>query len=391
MKKALAMTVSSLCFLLFSIPSVADAEPVPSAEQAVEEEKIESKNKSGSTDDGKSSDDKKSGLVPLAIPYYMPETSFGIGFYLLYYNNPDPANPEIRPNEISLYGAVTLKEQLSVGISTDRYFRGRDFKLSGAVEFSRFPDLFWGVGPDTKEDSDEKFTSITENVRGSFLFEVYRNILIGPCYKFINDYMQKTKIGGLLRRGDIPGSDGTMISGPGINFNWDTRDHTFFPLKGFYIDIKAYVNRKEIGSEYNFSKLEIDMRKFFQIYKEHVIGIQGMSEITFGTVPFQAMTRLGGEMMMRGYYQGRFRDTNFIAFQTEYRFPIYWRFAGVLFGSLGQVASKADEFSIHNLKVAWGTGIRFIADKSEHIPIRLDIGFDRELNPNFYFIVKEAF
>ncbi len=334
---------------------------------------------------------KESGLVPFALPFYMPETSWGIGWALLYYDNADNTDPDHKPNEVSLYGAVTLNNQVSVGISTERYLRGRDYKLSGRVDFSKFPDLYWGVGPDTDEDADEKFTGITFKIEGSFLFKIARSLYLGPAFLFMNDTMREREDGKLLDAGTVPGSDGTYSSELGVNLNWDRRDSIFFPRRGFYLDLRALAGRKEAGSEYSFSEFKIDVRRFFQIDGSHVIGIQGMAELRGGTVPFQSMTRLGGDMMMRGYYQGRFRDRNFAAAQAEYRFPVVWRFTGSVFGGVGQVAAAPEELFEGELKTAFGLGLRFIADTAQHVPLRLDMGLDRDFNPNFYLIIKEAF
>jgi len=94
---------------------------------------------------------------------------------------------------------------------------------------------------------------------------------------------------------------------------------------------------------------------------------------------------------MRGYPDNKFKDNNYLAGQVEYRFPVYWRFGGTVFGSAGEVAHRIRDFSVKATKLAFGLGLRCVVDTQEHIPFRLDVAFDPSLNPNVYFGLLEAF
>jgi hypothetical protein len=93
---------------------------------------------------------------------------------------------------------------------------------------------------------------------------------------------------------------------------------------------------------------------------------------------------------MRGYYWGRFRDENYFAVQGEYRFPLFWRFEGAIFGAIGQVAPDIDEFSFDNLKAAAGGGLRLVWSKKQHINVRFDVGVSED-DTKFYVSGMEAF
>jgi outer membrane protein assembly factor BamA len=103
------------------------------------------------------------------------------------------------------------------------------------------------------------------------------------------------------------------------------------------------------------------------------------------------MGLLGGSYWMRGYYYGRYRDKNMVTFQTEYRFPLFWRFGGVAFAGLGDVAPEFKKFNTKTIKWTFGTGLRFTFDAQEKINARLDFGFGNDGNFGFYAMVVEAF
>lgn len=93
---------------------------------------------------------------------------------------------------------------------------------------------------------------------------------------------------------------------------------------------------------------------------------------------------------MRGYPEGRYRDDIAVQGQLEYRFPIVWRFGGVVFGAAGQVASSIAEIDLSGLPLAGGIGLRFAVNPEENINIRIDLAFTRE-GPGFYVNLREAF
>lgn len=342
---------------------------------------IESKNKN-KTD---------SGFVPFIIPFYSPETGWGVGGTILYYNDTNFNGNNSRLNEIQVYGAATENYQKAAGLKTERYYNNESYKLKAQIEADKWPDKFWGIGPNVKKDNEEDYTDSTLYINISLMRKIINNVYIGPLYRYRKIKMDKKENDGLLSSDEILGNDGKITSGPGIVFNWDKRDKIYFPLNGFNFETIASSYLKQLGSEYNYYKFEFNHRHFIQLYNYHVIAFQVKTQFSHGDVPFQSLYKMGGREIMRGIYSGRYRDKNHIALQTEYRFPILWRFGGVIFGSMSQVAPEIKDFNDDNIIYAWGFGLRFIADKKKHINFSLDVGFNNNYEESIYLTVKEAF
>ena len=81
------------------------------------------------------------------------------------------------------------------------------------------------------------------------------------------------------------------------------------------------------------------------------IDIQEQS-LTGGQSPFYLLPALGSDEMMRGYYNGRYRDRNFIAGQTELRYRLSDRIGIVGFLGTGEVAHSSFSVSTLNLITA---------------------------------------
>jgi outer membrane protein assembly factor BamA len=132
------------------------------------------------------------------------------------------------------------------------------------------------------------------------------------------------------------------------------------------------------------------VRKYQPLFGSHGIAVRLAAEVLTGDVPFFAMAEIGGANLLRGIYAGRFRDRTMLAIEAEYRFPIVWRFGGVVFGGFGEVAPSAAALVHQRPHPAAGAGIRFSIDGDERVNARLDAGFSED-DWGIYFMVGEAF
>lgn len=333
---------------------------------------------------------KSSVLVYLPLVFYTPETGLSGGAMAIIFSNLSSNNHEVRPSKTGITAFYTQKKQYKINAYTETYLQGDNGKLHISSSYSEFPDKFWGIGQNTSDEMEESYTLLEFTTFGSFLWKVYSHLQIGPYYRFSRLKITETEKNGLLDTGNILGSDGTTVSGAGIEFSWDTRDNIFWPLKGNLLQLRQIVHRKEIRSNENFSQMDLDFRQFVQLFKQHVFAIQYKMIISNGDVPFQLLPKLGGSTIMRGCYEGRYIDKNYIALQGEYRLPIYWRFSGVLFGSVGQVAPGLKEFNVNDAKTAYGVGIRYAWIVEQKVNIRLDVGIS-DYGIGYYLKFQEAF
>ena len=331
------------------------------------------------------------GIVPVVLPFYTPDTSGGAGFYVIFYSRGEDGRASKQPDDLALYGSYTLKNQASFGGEYNFHLKDLPVNLTGQAEVSSSPSKFWGIGPGASEDAEESYSSSNLILKPSFLVRLSDRVSLGPMidYKYIR--IRGTDRGGLLESGSVPGAEGTTIFGGGLRLTVDFRDSAYYPQSGGYFDVQATTHRTEIGSSENFTLLDIDGRYFIGFGEDRVLAFQTLLTLSGGNVPFEAMNGLGGSNMLRGLLGSRYLDRNQAAGQAEYRFPLFWRFAGVVFGGLGTVADEPGKLCSEDVKPTWGFGLRYIVDRAEHIAFRLDFGFDEKNRLSCYFLVKEAF
>lgn len=97
---------------------------------------------------------------------------------------------------------------------------------------------------------------------------------------------------------------------------------------------------------------------------------------------------LGGESIMRGYYQGRYRGAVFGAMQAEYRLTLWNWLGAAFFGGAGRVTANSNEKNI--LHPTYGGGLRIRIDKKENVNLRFDYA-KGDYSDGFYVSFGEAF
>jgi outer membrane protein assembly factor BamA len=212
----------------------------------------------------------------------------------------------------------------------------------------------------------------------------------GLHLEFLSLNLLETEIGGRLASGTITGSRGGKLSALGLFSKWDSRDNTFSAGKGTYCALFLNFFAKALGSDFTFTQVLLDARKYFPLGRASVLAVQGVCKSAWGQIPFQTLPMFGGLNLLRGYYEGRYRDKSMLALQAEYRLPIWRRFGLCAFAGLAQVQPKPGLLALGEFHSAGGIGLRYKFNLRENLNIRLDVGFAGP-SPAFYLTFAEAF
>jgi len=338
----------------------------------------------------KQKEEKKSGIVALPVVFYTPETKLAFGAGGIYYFPLTSDETVDRPSSIAFSGAYTQKKQSYVELNPDFYL-GHGYHIQAVLRYSNFPDQFYGVGNATSVHLEEPFTSKYWSLNVEALKQVHGPLNAGLQYNFDSTRLTKVEEGGLLESGDIPGSGGGTVSGLGPFMTYDSRDSIFFPTKGSYHLFSAMAFGRALGSDFQFNRVFLEFRRYHGFTASRVLAFQAQFLFETGDPPFWRMGLLGGEKIMRGYYSGRYRDKNMMAFQVEYRWvPVFWRLGLAAFAGLGDVADTPGHFDLGRFKYSYGLGLRFVVDPKQRLHIRLDFGFGKGTS-GLYFTAVEAF
>ncbi len=332
------------------------------------------------------------GLTAIPIFFYTPETKMAFGAGSLFTYRFGLLFKKSRPSTMYLGAVYTQMKQFSFQLKPEIYLKNNSVYLTGNFLAEKFPTNFWGIGPETTESDKESYTPQTYFLEIGYQHKLFSGF---PLYFGLKYHMESTRIkekepGKLLDRNKVIGSNGGLLSGPGIILNFDSRDNIFSPSDGLYFQLFGFINDRLFGSDFNYISFKIDLRQYVPVGRNNVLAWQAIFDTCVGDVPFYKMPRVGGDSMLRGFYAGRFRDRNMAAFQTEFRFPIWKKLSGVVFGAMGSLSDRFRELSWDNLKYAGGFGLRFKVIPKENANLRVDFAFGPGTY-GIYFKAGEAF
>jgi outer membrane protein assembly factor BamA len=326
-------------------------------------------------------------LFPLPILFYTPETGIAGGAAVMYLHR---ERSSTRASSIVGDVIYTQKKQIIVEVGGDQYFGQGDYRLLSNMLFQRYPNKFFGIGNHTSSQNEERYTPQSFVLRAVLYRNFYARFNIGPIIQLESVSMKEMIPSGLLATGTISGSGGGMSAGLGLAANWDSRDNTFSAHSGSFYQITGLFYRSAFGSDYDYTDIQIDTRTFFEVAPGQVLALQGAGEFIDGLPPFQSLATFGGSNILRGYFNGRYRDKNGVALQAEYRIPVWGRFGIVGFAGVAQVADRIRYFGLRRFWFAGGAGVRFAWNPEERVNLRLDYGIGNNSN-GIYITVTEAF
>jgi hypothetical protein len=342
---------------------------------------------------------KKSSFVVLPILTSAPETGLEIGGAGLYsfYSDTVAAN-HTRVSNIYPYVSITTKGQSHFSVSTDYWSPKNTYNFTGSVSYINYPFNFYGVGNSTRKIDEESVDEKRFKLNLGADWQIAKNLYAG----FVAGGF-KYKYTGVDSTGDHFSNEppveniyggASIFVGPSLVY--DSRDNNTYSTKG--IIINAYFNGMHgimSNNGYVGGFFNIEYSQFFLLNKKLVLGLDIQEQsLTGGSSPFYLLPELGSDEMMRGYYNGRYRDRNFIAGQTELRYRLNDRIGFVVFAGTGEVAHNM--FSINTLKPDYGGGVRYFFDTEKGLSIRADYGIGEKVageqrQSGFYIGLGQAF
>ena len=323
---------------------------------------------------------------------FSPETrwEFGAsGLVVFHYNN----DTTLRLSEISAFGFYTEMRQLGLWVDHAIYGKDNNILLLGKMRFQNYPLLFYGIGNKISNIPLAVVPANYYNIRERFVYKLNGNLFAGlemdyqhlanpefDWHEHAVGHSSRLPVGGL----------GSQNLGVGLGLLWDSRHNILNVREGFLAEVAFLHYGKIFEQSFPMNTVFLDGRYFHAMRKNQVLALQLVGQFSSGQVPFNQLSLMGGEMMMRGHYLGKYRDNQYLAAQAEYRFLPFGfskRLGGAVFASVGAVSST---FPTNNFKLAGGAGLRYLLFPKKDIFTRIDVGFEKK-GYGIYFFIGEAF
>jgi len=320
--------------------------------------------------------------VPLL--FYTPDTRWGIGAAGIV---TFPTRP--RRSNLTFNVSYTQNKQILVFFPFQWLSHQNRYRVYGELGWYRYLYQYFGIGNEHSNDYLETYTAKFPRIRVTAAKRVQEKHLIG-LRVFLDVYnIISASPNGEIAKAEVTGAEGGISSSAGPVWISDTRDNAFYPSTGWLTEFALTGEHWITGSDYKFARCSIDVARYFPFGK-NVMAINGIAIFTAGDVPFFQFPQIGGTRRLRGYPDGKFRDRHLLIAQAEFRFPIVWRFKGVVFGGGGTVFGKAGESA--KFRPNGGAGLRIEFDRRQKLHLRIDYGIgDGKGNSGIYITLGEAF
>ena len=340
---------------------------------------------------------KKNTFFPFPVASMSPETGLEYGVAALYSFYLDKKNTITRVSTINIMATHTTHNQSKAKIVSDIWSRDNKYHYSSELRYWDFPYSFYGIGANTWKSDKEMINE--KRIRLAFAAEklIAPHYYVGLQTGFEYYKNRGTVPGGIFSSNAYYGKYGGKRIYFGLRQTYDTRNNVTYTTNGLYASVEAnYTPDIFNGAQFRGWNLAFNGRYFSSVTDKLVIAFNGVYQGIYGSdVPFYLLNQFGGENIMRGYYQGRFRDKNMAAVQAEIKYRFIPRIALVGFGGGGTVFGQVP-LTIHHFKPNYGAGIRYFFDLNKDLSLRIDYGFGEKRAgegrlSGFYFSMNEAF
>ncbi|SEW52395.1 BamA/TamA family outer membrane protein [Chitinophaga arvensicola] len=330
---------------------------------------------------------KKFDFSIIGGPYYAPETSAGIAVMAAAQYRTDYRDSLLPVSNASVYMSGSLTGFYGIGINSSTIFPHDKYRLSGKASFSSMPNKYWGIGYTAGNDKDNytDYTLLTNKISADFSIRILPNLYAGIGVQVNNG--QASKVDSGFNKPLMPTAS---VFGFGIGpfIIYDSRDFIPNAYKGMYARL-GYKNFPAfLGNTAAFSGWELQVDNYIPLWKKAILATDVYGQSFTSNVPWTLMAEAGGSNRLRGYYEGRFRDKNYLAVQAEIRQRIYGRNGAAVWIGAGNVFPDINAFRFNQTLISYGIGYRW--EFKKRVNIRLDYGMGKDQS-GFYFGINEVF
>lgn len=158
---------------------------------------------------------------------------------------------------------------------------------------------------------------------------------------------------------------------------YDTRDDMFNPLSGSFVSGSYQVAGGILSGDYQFSKVQLELRQYFPVWKNKTIALRAWGGILNGGAPATEYFYVGGADSIRGYPENNFLGSRMVVMNAEFRFPIakIKILNGAIFADAGNAWFPGQNSKLYTDA---GVGIRLVFPTLGLGVIRIDYAFGQQ-------------
>ncbi len=296
----------------------------------------------------------------------------------------------------------TQKKQAILQLVSDIWTKNNEYNINTNWSYLKYPQQDFGLGGYSSLDLIDQLDYSYIRLYQSVLKKIAPDIYIGPGINLdyhwnITDTSTINKpVYGAMQYG-LPAKSNT--AGFVVTFLYDTRKNIVNPVPGSsLINLVYRDNVTWLGSNQHSQALLIEARKYVKLsaVNNNLLAFWTYNWLTLsGQLPYLDLPSTGWDTYNntgRGYIQGRFRGTQMLYFESEYRFGITENgLLGAVIFANAQSFSESPGGQIKTIAPGYGSGIRVKFNKHSNTNLSIDYGFGKGGSRGLFMNLGEFF
>ncbi len=319
-------------------------------------------------------------------PFVNPLQGFGIGVAAIGLYSPKGREESTQISTLGIKSYVSTSGSYGLGVENRTYLGDDSWRLELDGWISESPRDYWGIGMQAAQQPVNK-TAVEASVLELSPRLAYR--LLPHTYATLGwelqSYRDMSADGPALSPAELQDTD---ISGISLGLAYDSRDFAPNAWEGVLVSAKYDDYTAAMGSDRNFRRLTLNYRQYQRVAPSLVLAWELFGQGVEGDVPWFALSEMGRDGRMRGYYQGQYRDRYQFNGQVELRQQLTERHGLVYWAGAGTLGQQRSELFHGEWLPTFGVGYR-LAFKPR-VNVRFDLGLGKD-SSGFYFQINEAF
>ncbi len=322
------------------------------------------------------------GFLPVPIVITDPALGYGGGLMATFFHRPESApatrtgadgQPQlIPPNMYGIGGMKTENGSKAYAAGAIMHFKEDTWRYLGGVADTDLNIDFYTSGrllPERK---------IAVNMQGVMSLQQLRR-RIGQSELFVAGqwiYMDlDPRLENASDRQYLKKLDFEQVSsGLGVQLEYDSRDNSFTPSRGYLFNAEGNFYMPFIGSDVEFQSYRVHGYGYWPLGKQFVLAGRADLRHVEGDVPFYRLPYID----MRGVPSARYQDDNTGVLEAELRWNVTPRWAGIGFAGAGRAWGDRASFSDASTAVSKGVGVRYLIARKLGIYMGLDYAWGPE-------------
>lgn len=313
------------------------------------------------------------------------------------------AEPARHENLSALVAILSYNQrsQLTFRFGSNIWTKDNDYNFVGDLRIYKFPENTYGLGSLTSDNNlnpvKYNFFRFYETVLKKLRKNFYGGLGYGLDYHYniVQNGEPQQPVTSLQMYGQTTKS---VSSGIMVNLLYDNRTNSINPRSGTYVNLIYRPNLTLLGSDKNWQSLMFDFRKYVPLTSggKSLLAFWTINTFTLnGHPPYFDLPSVGWDITGntgRGYAQGRFRGTNMLYAETEYRFTLTNNglLGGVLFVN-GESFSDYPANRFQRILPGYGPGLRIKFNKHSDTNICIDYGIGANGSHGLFVNLGELF